>query len=246
MPRGATQSDEGLRRTINAATNIAEAWNGFVQWVAFGGEGVIRQNNREEQRKTIRYNHLVANLVVFHNVVSMTRVLQELVDEGYPVTPEILAHLSPYKTGHINRFGHYEVRFDQIPPPMIEDLRLARASLCGHEWLTLRVHFSFSSPEARRLNPHHHVRKIVALSDIYAPEAVARAMEDAFVYEAFSSEYIANLVEQRARCTPEASALHLTRRGDLLDVSLAPPDLSIYHAHPQRGVHNPEEGPHHG
>jgi hypothetical protein len=51
---------------------------------------VIRQNNREEQRKIIRYNHLVANLVVFHNVVTMTRVLQELIDEGYPVTPEIL------------------------------------------------------------------------------------------------------------------------------------------------------------
>jgi TnpA family transposase len=121
-------NDEDLRRTINAATNIAEAWNGFVQWVAFGGEGVIRQNNREEQRKTIRYNHLVANLVVFHNVVSMTRVLQELVDEGYPVTPEILARLSPYKTGHINRFGRYEVRFDHIPPPMTEDLCLVMAS----------------------------------------------------------------------------------------------------------------------
>jgi TnpA family transposase len=120
-------NDEALRRTINAATNIAEAWNGFVQWVAFGGEGVIRQNNREEQRKIIRYNHLVANLVVFHNVVSMTRVLQELVDEGYPVTPEILAHLAPYKTGHINRFGHYDVRFDHLPPPMIEDLRLTLA-----------------------------------------------------------------------------------------------------------------------
>jgi TnpA family transposase len=66
-------SDEEMRRTISAATNTAEAWNGFVQWVAFGGEGIIRQNNREEQRKIIRYNHLVANLVVFHNVVAMTR-----------------------------------------------------------------------------------------------------------------------------------------------------------------------------
>jgi TnpA family transposase len=74
--------DEELRRTIHAATNTSEAWNGFVQWVAFGGEGVIRQNNREEQRKIIRYNHLVANLVVFHNVVSMTRGLQALIDEG--------------------------------------------------------------------------------------------------------------------------------------------------------------------
>ena len=67
------------------------------------------------------------------------------------------------------------------------------------------------------------------MSDIYAPEAVARAMEDAFAYEAFSAEYIANLLEQRARFTPEASALHLTRREDLLEISLAPPDLSLYH-----------------
>jgi len=74
------------------------------------------------------------------------------------------------------------------------------------------------------------VRKIVALSDLYSPEAVARALEDALVYEAFSSDYMANLVEQRARGTPEASALHLTRRRDLLDVSLAPPDLSLDHA----------------
>ena len=100
--------------------------------------------------------------------------------------------------------------------------------------------------EARRLNPPHHVRKMVALSDLYTPEAVARAMEDAFVYEAFSSDYIANLVEQRARFTPEASALHLTRRGDLLDVSLAPPDFSISHAIPQPQAPDPEEGHHHG
>jgi hypothetical protein len=30
-------------------------------------------------------------------VVNMTRVLQELIDEGYPVTPAIIARLSPYK-----------------------------------------------------------------------------------------------------------------------------------------------------
>jgi TnpA family transposase len=124
-------NDEDLRRTINAATNIAEAWNGFVQWVAFGGEGVVRQNNREEQRKIIRYNHLVANLIVFHNVVSMTHVLQALIDEGYPVTPEIIARLSPYKTEHINRFGQYELRFDHLPPPMTEDLRLAPTRAAG-------------------------------------------------------------------------------------------------------------------
>jgi hypothetical protein len=57
---------------------------------------------------------------------------------------------------------------------------------------------------------------------------VARALDDAFAYEAISSEYLANLLEQRARFTPEASALHLTRREDLLEIRLQAPDLSIY------------------
>jgi len=30
-------------------------------------------------------------------------------------------------TGHINRFGHYDLRFDHIPPPMVEGLRLTFA-----------------------------------------------------------------------------------------------------------------------
>jgi len=55
------------------------------------------------------------NLVVFHPVVNMTRVLQELIDEGYPVTPVIIARLSPYKREHINCFGHYDLRLDQVP-----------------------------------------------------------------------------------------------------------------------------------
>lgn len=81
------------------------------------------------------------------------------------------------------------------------------------------------------------MRKIVALSDIYTMESVARAMEDALTYEAFSAEYIANLVEQRARFTPEASALHLTRREDLVEIRLEPPDLSLYQATPQTTPH---------
>ena len=116
--------DEEMRRMISTATNTSESWNAFIQWIAFGGQGIIKANNREEQRKIIRYNHLVANLVIFYNVVTMTGVLRNLVDEGYPITPEILARLSPYKTEHVNRFGQYELRFDQMPQPITEDLIL--------------------------------------------------------------------------------------------------------------------------
>jgi hypothetical protein len=82
--------------------------------------------------------------------------------------------------------------------------------------------------EQRRMNPFHHIRQIVALSEIYGNEAVARAMEDAFSFAAFSCEYIANLLEQRTRPVKAAGALHLTRNSDLLDLTIDHPDLSIY------------------
>jgi transposase len=82
--------------------------------------------------------------------------------------------------------------------------------------------------EQRRLNPRVHIAKIMALSEIYGPDKVARAIEDAFEFAAFSSDYIANILEQRQRLTPAPGPLHLTRRQDLLDVELAPADLSIY------------------
>jgi hypothetical protein len=82
--------------------------------------------------------------------------------------------------------------------------------------------------QKRRLPALLHVRKILALSEIYGSEEVARALEDATAYGAYSSEYIANLLEQHARQQPQPGALHLTRREDLLELDLPDPDLSLY------------------
>lgn len=80
----------------------------------------------------------------------------------------------------------------------------------------------------RRMNPAHHIRQIVALSEIYTHEQVARAIDDAFAFKAFSCEYIANLLQQRSRPNKELGALHLTRGSDLLDLTLPNPDMDIY------------------
>src|SRR5210317_788023 len=82
--------------------------------------------------------------------------------------------------------------------------------------------------EQRRMNPLHHIRQIVALSEIYGDQAVQRAIEDAFAFQAFSCEYIANLLEQRVRKLPQPGALHLTRRQDMLEITVAKPDMEIY------------------
>jgi len=82
--------------------------------------------------------------------------------------------------------------------------------------------------EAKCLNSRHHIQKIVALSEIHGPEKVGRALLDALTFEAYGCEYIANILEQRQRHTTPPAALHLTRRQDLLEVELPPPDLTPY------------------
>jgi len=80
----------------------------------------------------------------------------------------------------------------------------------------------------RKLSWRLHLRKIVALVDVYGAEKVARALADALSYHAFSSDYIANILEQRERRLPEPGPLHLARKQDLLDLQLPDPDLSVY------------------
>jgi TnpA family transposase len=50
-------SDAELRRLILRSLNKSELFNGFLRWVFFGGEGIITENRRDEQRKIIKYNH---------------------------------------------------------------------------------------------------------------------------------------------------------------------------------------------
>lgn len=110
--------DVEIRRTVHAATNKSEEFNNFAQWSFFGSDGVIAENVRYEQRKIIKYNHLVANMVILHNVEAMTGVIKELQSEGMQITQEVLAGLSPYRTHHINRFGDYTLNLDREVRPM--------------------------------------------------------------------------------------------------------------------------------
>ncbi|PVX36703.1 MULTISPECIES: Tn3 family transposase [Janthinobacterium] len=111
-------NDAELRRTIHAATNKSEEFNGFIKWLFFGGEGIIAENVRHEQRKVIKYNQLVANMVILHNVHEMTRLLKAIQAKGYVLTEEVLRGLAPYRKGHINRFGEYMLDLEREVAPM--------------------------------------------------------------------------------------------------------------------------------
>lgn len=109
-------SDPALRRRVTAATNKTEAFNGFSQWIGFGNRGVIADNDPVEQEKAMKFNALLTNAVIFHNALDIAEIVRQLLEEGWAIEPEDLAHVSPYLTEHINRFGEYSTRELGIQP----------------------------------------------------------------------------------------------------------------------------------
>jgi transposase len=116
------------------------------------------------------------------------------------------------------------------PKALLAQRRKARDQKIFMRFLSLsdKADDYYRQLEQRRMNPLHHIRQIVALSEIYGDQTVQRAIQDAFALQAFSCEYIANLLEQRARMLRQPGALHLTRRQDLLEITIEKPDMQIY------------------
>lgn len=132
---------------------------------------------------------------------------------------------------HVRRYDrHQDYELPDHVQPLLRERKTARDQRLFLRFLALSPQAPeyYRQLEARRLNPKHHVQKIVALSELYGPDAVARAISDAFTYQAFSCEYVAHLLQQRQHPPAEPGALHLTRQQDLLEWDLPAPDLSLY------------------
>ena len=103
----------------------------------------------------------------------------------------------------------YDRRQDIEDPEHPKALLAQRRNACEQRlmlrFLSLGAHAQayYVGLEQRRTNARQHMRKIVALSEIYGIEAVARALQDGLSFHAFSCEYIANILEMKARDMPE-------------------------------------------
>jgi transposase len=125
---------------------------------------------------------------------------------------------------------HRDTEHPDHPKALLQQRKKARDQKLLMRFLTVSPHAEryYQGLVERKLNSMHHIRQIVGLTEIYSPEQVARAMEDALEYRAFSCDYIANLIEQRKHFNRPPGALHLTRAADLLDLEISEPDISIY------------------
>jgi transposase len=125
---------------------------------------------------------------------------------------------------------HQDIEDPEHPRALLQQRRNAREHQLLARFLGLcpQAEAYYQQLLERRLNASHHVHKILALSEVYGVEAVARALRDALAFEAYSSEYIANLLQSRARQLPEPAPLHVPHAADALALEVPEPDLSIY------------------
>ena len=84
---------------------------------------------------------------------------------------------------HVRSYDrHQDFEDPDHPKALLAQRRKARDQKIFMRFLSLspKAEQYYRQMEQRRMNPHHHLRKIVALSEIYTPDQVARAIEDAF------------------------------------------------------------------
>jgi hypothetical protein len=61
---------------------------------------------------------------MLYTVARLSRELAQLHAKGYPLDPEAVAALSPYRTPHLLRLGRYTLDLTRVPQPLEYDLPL--------------------------------------------------------------------------------------------------------------------------
>ncbi|MGN9787952.1 Tn3 family transposase [Nonomuraea sp. ZG12] len=100
-------ADEGYRRMIGTQLNVQEARHRLARKIAFGNRGQLRQRYREGLEDQLGSLGLALNVVIWWNSLYLDAAVKQLREQGFPVTDEMCARLSPIQYDHINFLGRY-------------------------------------------------------------------------------------------------------------------------------------------
>ncbi|MFF0371955.1 hypothetical protein [Micromonospora sp. NPDC005087] len=76
-------ADSGLRARVTRPPTRPRPTTGSPPGPRFGNQGVIAENDPAEQEKSVKWNSLRCNLIVFHIAIDMMEVIRQLVAEGW-------------------------------------------------------------------------------------------------------------------------------------------------------------------
>lgn len=133
---------------------------------------------------------------------------------------------------HSRRYGrHQDILIPEHERSLILATRHAREKRMLETFLSLGASTEryLSELQQRRPDWHGHLRRINALALQHDRDEIARVIADALEHQAIGADYIENILAFRSRIRPAAPGpLHVTRRQDLLELSLPEPDLDVY------------------
>ncbi len=101
-----------LRRKINTQLIKGEQLHNLRLYLWFGGDGVVRRKQEEQQQKVVRSLNLITNIVLVWNTVYIQEVIKQLHHEGYIIDENDFEFISPAPFAHINRLGKYSFNAD--------------------------------------------------------------------------------------------------------------------------------------
>ncbi len=101
----------------SAETSTIKVYNEFLDGPCFRYPA-IKSGDPVEQDKHLKYASLVANAVVVSDVADLTEVMSAMAKDGHPVTPALVACISPYIRDHVRRFGRFALDMADLPAPL--------------------------------------------------------------------------------------------------------------------------------
>jgi len=116
--------DMDVRQKITNETNKVESYNGFIDKIRFGDDGIITSNNPVEQEKRIKYSELVSSAIILQNAVDMTNAINQLLKDGNKILKRDVEKLSPYILRNLKKFGDYHINVNALPEPFLYEMQL--------------------------------------------------------------------------------------------------------------------------
>ncbi len=73
--------------------------------------------------KAVKYNDIITNSVILQNIIDMSDIIHQLIQDGAEIREDDIAFLSPYLTEHIKRFGDYLIDMRRQPTKIVRAVK---------------------------------------------------------------------------------------------------------------------------
>jgi TnpA family transposase len=105
-------ADAELRRRVRRQRNKGERLHALRRDLFFAHRGHVRRRHLDDQIDQALRLTLVTNAAVLWTTAYLADAIDALRAEGFPVTDEAAAHLTPAQHDHINCYGTYSCDID--------------------------------------------------------------------------------------------------------------------------------------